>query len=57
MATRRTSLGLCAICTEPPYPDGNCKCAVDMKVCDYCGNGPLSDTRDVCMDCRYRLNG
>lgn len=45
MATIRTSLHLCAICTEPPYPnDGDCDCAVDMKVCDLCGRGPLNDS-------------
>lgn len=44
MAFIRTSLGFCAACTEPPYPDGDCDCAVDMKVCDICGRGPLNDS-------------
>ena len=47
MATRRTSLGFCLICTEPPYPDGDCDCAVDMRVCDLCGRGP-TDPLDHC---------
>ena len=53
MAVVRTSLGLCAICTEPPYPDGDCECAVDMMVCDFCGAGP-TDPDDVCgrADCK-----
>lgn len=56
MAIRRTSLWLCDICTSPSWrSDGDCECAVDMKVCDICGRGPLNDSDpDVCgePDCK-----
>lgn len=49
MATVRTSLGLCVECMDDPVVDGTCACAVDMKVCDVCGRGPLNDSDpDVC---------
>lgn len=48
MAKIRTSLGLCVVCTEPPYPQGDCECATDMWVCDRCGSGPLNEGEDDC---------
>lgn len=55
MAVVRASLGLCAECDGNPEAEGRCACAVDMKVCDRCGRGPLNDSDpDECgePDCR-----